>query len=58
MISLPNYRANLVKQARTTAGNYNINTEGLRQLKLIAPPYDKQIAYLKVAQRHESVLQK
>jgi len=29
IISFPTYRSHLVREARTTAGNYNINTEGL-----------------------------
>ena len=46
IISFPTYRSRLVRQARTTAGNYNINTKGLGQLKLINPPKKEQEKYI------------
>ncbi|OLT60240.1 restriction endonuclease subunit S [Moorena bouillonii] len=46
IISFPSFRYRLVIEARTTAGNYNINIQGLSRLKLICPPMDKQKRYL------------
>lgn len=37
-LSSTSYRARLTGEARTTAGNYNISTEGLRRLQLPVPP--------------------
>ncbi len=37
IISFPTYRNIIVKQAKTTAGNYNINTNGLKSFKIILP---------------------
>jgi type I restriction enzyme S subunit len=41
-LSSESYRARLTAEARTTAGNYNISTEGLRRLRLPAPPSELQ----------------
>lgn len=49
VMSFPSFRAQLVREARTTAGNYNISTEGLRNLRLIHPPLDLQQAFLRRA---------
>jgi type I restriction enzyme S subunit len=46
VISFPTYRAILIQQARTTAGNYNINTQGLKSLKIIKPSLEEQEKYL------------
>lgn len=40
--SFPTYRGKVVAEAKTTAGNYNINTEGLRSLKIPLPPLNRQ----------------
>jgi type I restriction enzyme S subunit len=48
IISFPTYRSRLVSEARTTAGNYNINTEGLGRLRLIKPPLKEQESYIKL----------
>jgi type I restriction enzyme S subunit len=37
-LSSTSYRTRLTGEARTTAGNYNISTEGLRRLQLPVPP--------------------
>lgn len=49
VMSFPSFRASLVREARTTAGNYNISTEGLRNLRLIHPPLELQQAFLRRA---------
>jgi type I restriction enzyme S subunit len=41
-LSSASYRAQLTAEARTTAGNYNISTEGLRRLRLPVPPLAMQ----------------
>lgn len=63
VMSFPTFRSQLVREARTTAGNYNISTEGLRNLRLIHPPRELQQAYLRRAssvarlmQRHTALL--
>ncbi|MBD2207607.1 restriction endonuclease subunit S [Calothrix sp. FACHB-1219] len=48
IISFPTYRSHVVREARTTAGNYNINTEGLGHLHLIKPPLKEQESYLQL----------
>ena len=48
IIAFPTFRSFLIREARTTAGNYNINIQGLSSLKLICPPQDKQEEYLDI----------
>jgi type I restriction enzyme S subunit len=48
IISFPTYRSVLIKQARTTAGNYNINTQGLKSLEIIKPSVEEQEKYLSI----------
>lgn len=50
LMSFPSYRSRLLKIARTTAGNYNMSTEGLRSLLFIQPPLDIQNRYLTIHQ--------
>lgn len=50
LMSFPSYRSRLLKIARTTAGNYNMSTEGLRSLVFIQPPLDIQNRYLAIHQ--------
>lgn len=49
--SLPTYRSRIVAEAKTTAGNYNINTEGLRSLKLPLPPLNKQQDFVELRRK-------
>ena len=49
VIEFPTYRHHLVRHARTTAGNYNISTSGLKQLQLFMPPIELQDEYLAIA---------
>lgn len=51
VMSYPSFRSRLLRIARTTAGNYNMSTEGLRSLQFIAPPPEVQDKYLSVAQQ-------
>jgi type I restriction enzyme S subunit len=45
-LSADTYRAHLTSEARTTAGNYNISTVGLRRLPVPTPPIELQRAYM------------
>jgi type I restriction enzyme S subunit len=56
--TMPSYRSLLVAEARTTAGNYNISTQGLRRLKLIAPPLEHQDRFLQFAAKTSTILAK
>ena len=56
IVTMPTYRSLLVAEARTTAGNYNISTQGLRRLRLIAPGLDAQDRFLKTADKIAGVL--
>lgn len=56
--TMPSYRSLLVAEARTTAGNYNISTQGLRRLKLIAPPLEQQDRFLRFAAQTSEILAK
>lgn len=46
IINFDTYRNIIVKEAKTTAGNYNINTERLSKLEIIIPNKEKQQKYL------------
>lgn len=56
--TMPSYRSLLVAEARTTAGNYNISTQGLRRLKLIAPSLEQQDRFLRFAANTSRMLAK
>jgi type I restriction enzyme S subunit len=56
--TMPSYRSLMVAEARTTAGNYNISTQGLRRLKLIAPPLEQQDRFLRFAAKTSKMLAK
>lgn len=42
LVNFRSFRSRVIKEARTTAGNYNINTQGLKSFKLILPPIHLQ----------------
>lgn len=44
-LSMPSYRSRMIQEAKTTAGNYNANTTGLRSLPIIEPPQERQAAF-------------
>jgi type I restriction enzyme, S subunit len=41
-IEFPTYRHEVRREARTTAGNFNLSTAGIRKFKFIRPPLDLQ----------------
>lgn len=53
--TFPTYRKRLVAEAKTTAGNFNINTEGLKSLKLPVPPQSLQKKFITLRKRLEAV---
>ena len=55
LFSLPSYRAVVVREARTTAGNYNISTKGLGRLRVYTPPVADQQSFAAVEERLGSV---
>jgi type I restriction enzyme S subunit len=54
-LATPSYRAVLTRAARTTAGNYNISTEGLRRLIIPVPDAEAQARFLAVRERVEGL---
>ncbi|MEE9391944.1 MAG: restriction endonuclease subunit S [Planctomycetota bacterium] len=46
VVSFPTFRSRLIREAKTTAGNYNINTRGLGGLEIITPPKPLQEDFL------------
>jgi type I restriction enzyme, S subunit len=48
-----NFRPTVLRAGRTTAGNYNLSTEGLGKLPLIAPPLALQTDFAEQVQRIE-----
>ena len=58
VVSLPSYRSKITKESRTTAGNYNINTQGLKNLKILKPSIDSQNKFLTLAEKAEETKQK
>ncbi|NTS42740.1 restriction endonuclease subunit S [Flavisolibacter sp. BT320] len=48
VVSNETFRGEVVKRGTTTAGNYNINTEGLKSLNIIVPPLELQRRYLRL----------
>ena len=55
VISFPTYRHLVIDKAKTTAGNYNINTESLKSLKIYQPPVALQNKFAAVVEKVESI---
>jgi type I restriction enzyme S subunit len=53
----PNTRAALLKSAKTSAGNYNINSTGLGSIKLSIPPLSEQREIAQVFQNIDASLE-
>ncbi|MCX6094298.1 MAG: restriction endonuclease subunit S [Candidatus Bipolaricaulota bacterium] len=49
-VSFPTYRSRLVRETRTTAGNYNVSSTGLRRLRLILPPVSEQERFTRMVE--------
>lgn len=50
-LSMPSYRRVLLRETKTTAGNYNISGSGLKSLKISAPPLSHQRAFERLYRR-------
>ncbi|MED1104988.1 restriction endonuclease subunit S [Bacillus paramycoides] len=50
LFSYPTYRHRIAEESQTTAGNYNINTEALKNLRLIKPKLEEQQNFLDVVE--------
>ena len=48
VVSMPSYRHRMLQEAKTTAGNYNVNIQGLRSLPIIEPPKEIQVTYARL----------
>ena len=49
-ISFPSFRSRLIRETRTTAGNYNISARGLERLRLVLPPMHAQQRFLRATE--------
>ncbi len=58
VVSLPSYRSKIIKESRTTAGNYNINTQGLKNLKIMQPPLELQNKFASIVNQVEAMKRK
>jgi type I restriction enzyme S subunit len=57
-LSVPSYRSKIVKETRTTAGNFNINTKGLGALELIVPSRERLGEFEKIQARVKRLLER
>jgi type I restriction enzyme, S subunit len=55
VINFPSYRSSLVTRAKTTAGNYNINTASLKTLIIPLPPIDLQNQFATIVEKVEGI---
>ncbi|MDD9997291.1 MAG: restriction endonuclease subunit S [Rhodospirillaceae bacterium] len=56
VVSFPSYRHRIIQEAKTTAGNYNINTRGLRSLPIIEPKKDLQVTYARLVSETRKIV--
>jgi len=57
-LSLPSIRMQLYQHARTSAGQYNINTKGLRAIRFIVPPMKLQREFATITQKIETIMKR
>ena len=55
--SLPYARKQLFKSARTSAGQYNVNTHGLKSVKFILPPIDLQLKFRSLVENIQFIIE-
>lgn len=58
VFSMDSYKKRIRRESRTTAGNYNINTKGIKNFDLIKVPLDLQEQFIEVLGNVESVKDK
>ena len=54
IINFPTFRARIIREARTTAGNYNLNTQGLKSYEIILSPIKLQQKFLEIINHIET----
>lgn len=57
-LSMDSYKQKIRKESRTTAGNYNINTLGIKNFDLIKPSVKQQNEFLSLFHSTQSIKQK
>jgi type I restriction enzyme M protein len=57
LMSQPSFRSQLVREAQTTTGNYNISAKRLAGFKLICPPVDLQKKFVELEGNIEALKQ-
>lgn len=55
-LSLPSYRARIRKEAKTTAGNFNINSEGIGGFQLPLAPLDQQRKFIRLIEARDAAV--
>ncbi len=58
ILSMDSYKHKIRKESRTTAGNYNINTKGIKNFDLIKPPLKLQEKFITIFKNTELLRQK
>lgn len=53
-VNFKTFRSRVIKEARTTAGNYNLNTQGLKSFELILPPIHLQNRFSNIVDQIET----
>lgn len=56
--SIGSYKSKIRKESRTTAGNYNINTQGIKNFDLIKPPVKQQEKFMEMFLQVEALKKK
>ncbi|MFR3686056.1 MAG: restriction endonuclease subunit S, partial [Enterococcus sp.] len=54
MLSTENFRTYISSYGSTTAGNYNINTQKLKEIKIIVPSIEEQYEFLDIIEEIET----
>lgn len=52
LLSLPTQRSQLFQRSRTSAGQYNINTEAIKSIKIILPPLNLQENFVEILKNY------
>ncbi|WP_020558917.1 restriction endonuclease subunit S [Thiofilum flexile] len=54
LIEYPTYRHEVRREARTTAGNYNLSTKGIKNFRFITPSWDLQKQFARIVESIEA----
>lgn len=55
ILSMPTYRQLVLKEAKTTAGNYNMNTQSIKNFKIINPPVEQQNKFASIVEKVQQI---